>query len=105
MSRKPDNAWEAWLLERLREIFGEEAAKPAAKRGDAQTPGFQWEHKYRGTDGFTVSKDHRDKIAGRAALFGNDWVLVVRNKHGQRVAVMDVEALLRLIKEVVKRDG
>ncbi len=97
MSRKPDNKEEAYLLERLKEIYGSLAVKPRAIGGDAQTPHHQWEHKYRNTDGFTVQKDHWDKICARAALEDTNPVLVVKNKHQQRLAVLRLEDLLTLL--------
>lgn len=98
MAKKPDNPEEAYLLEALKDIFGDDAIKPAQTMGDVQTPGYQWEHKYRNTEGFTVRRDHWNKIKGRAALRGAHAVLVIRNKHRERIAVVDLDMLLSHIK-------
>jgi hypothetical protein len=97
MGRKPDNKEEAYLLDRLREIYGDLAVKPRAIGGDAQTPHHQWEHKYRSTSGFTVQKDHWDKISARAAMERTRPVLVIKNKHQQRLAVLELDDLLELL--------
>ena len=98
---KPSNPEEEYLLNRLKDIYGSQAQKPTrSKHGDVSTPEHQWEHKFRSSKGFTVNWGHWELIEGRAALLGRDPVLVIKNSRGRRLAVMDLDDLLKLMLQI-----
>ncbi len=103
MTRKPDNPEEAFLLNALVELFGQEnVTKPnRGKDGDVSTPGFQWEHKFRNTKGFTINWSHWLSIKSRAAARSKHPVLVIKNSEGVRLATIDLEVLLSLIRRTI----
>jgi len=99
MPRKPDNPEEGFLLDCLQDVYGPLAHKPTdPKHGDASSPYHQWEHKYRNTKGFSITYPFWEKIKNRADSLGKDGIIVVRNSTGERLACLELDSLLKLLK-------
>jgi len=100
MKRKSGNPEEAYLLDKLKEIYGTSAFKPTnSAEGDVITPGFVWEHKFRNTIGFTIQAVVWLKAKVRALRRSREPVLVIKNKEGNRLAVIELDTLLSLIRK------
>ena len=72
------------------------------EKGDVSNPYFCIECKNFGTDSFSIKDDVWKKIKIEAAKEYKDAVYVVQNKHGNRLAVMDLDDWKNLVLELLE---
>jgi PHD/YefM family antitoxin component YafN of YafNO toxin-antitoxin module len=72
------------------------------EKGDVKNPYFCIECKDWSTKSFSIKDDVWQKIKGEADRERKDPVYIVENKHGNRLAIMDVDDWINLVIELVE---
>jgi len=104
-SRK--NKLELYVAEKLKHIY--KYSRPTIgsgstpiEKGDIKNPYFCIESKNWNTKSFSIKDDVWYKIKSEAATEYKDPVYIVENKHGNRLAIMDLEDWFNLVYEVIE---
>jgi hypothetical protein len=71
------------------------------EKGDIKNPYFSIECKDWNTDSFSIKNDVWYTIKSQAARDRKDPVYIVENKHGNRLAIMDLDDWVNLVIELV----
>ena len=73
------------------------------EKGDIKNPWFLIECKSWSTDSFSIKNDVWHKLKGEAAHDSyKDPIYITENKHGNKLASMDLEDWLRLVEELIE---